>query len=56
MAKKLKDILEAVGKLPHHGRDKAEGEKDFKNLHTAVINDPEHPTGKKNMDILNAKW
>jgi hypothetical protein len=55
MAKRLKDILEAVGKLPHHGRDKAEGEKDFKKLHTAIINDPEHPTGKKNTDILNAK-
>ena len=34
--KHLRDILEAVKDLPHHGRDKAEGEKEFKKKGDAI--------------------
>tara|TARA_R110000822_G_scaffold3972_2_gene16953 strand:- start:812 stop:1276 length:465 start_codon:yes stop_codon:yes gene_type:complete len=52
--KHLKDILEAVGELKHHGRDKAEGEKEFKKKHTDNIDDREYPA-KGTDDVLNAR-
>lgn len=67
--KTLKDILEAsnhlpsmpipkVGqedeKYPHHGRDKAEGEKQFKKKHTDNILDKAYPA-KGTDDVLNAR-
>lgn len=52
--KHLKDILEAVKDLPHHGRDKAEGEKQFKKKHTDTMLDKEYPA-KGTDDVLNAR-
>ena len=52
--KHLRDILEAVKDLPHHGRDKAEGEKQWKKKHTDNIDDREYPA-KGTDDVLNAR-
>ena len=52
--KRLSEILEAVGKLKHHGRDKAEGEKLFKKIHTDNIQDKEYPA-KDTDKVLNAR-
>jgi hypothetical protein len=52
--KHLKDILEAAMDLPHHGRDKAEGEKQWKKKHTDNIDDREYPA-KGTDDVLNAR-
>jgi len=52
--KRLSEILEAVGELKHHGRDKAEGEKQFKKKHTDNIQDKEYPA-KDTDKVLNAR-
>ena len=68
--KTLKQILEASNHLPnmpvgssdvedgphaHHGRGKAEGEINWKKKHTDNVLELDHPTGKENMDTLNAR-
>ena len=52
--KRLSEILEAVGELKHHGRDKAEGEKQFKKKHTDNLLDKEYPA-KDTDKVLNAR-
>lgn len=53
--KHLKDILaEKKMDLPHHGRDKAVGEKEFKKKHTDNIQDSPYPA-KGTDDVLNAR-
>lgn len=52
--KRLSEILEAVGELKHHGRDKAEGEINFKKKHTDNLQDKEYPA-KDTDKVLNAR-